>query len=346
MALTLAAAMVTSSSTPLVLLDGDLVVVAASLSFCRDFEVDCAKIEGGPVFAIGAGEWDSPKLRSLLGAIATSGAEIDAYEIDLNRVDRGVRRLVLNAHRLDYDNQQGVRVLLAVHDITEARARDAQRDRLIHEKAVLVQEIQHRVANSLQIVASVLMQSARKTQSEETRGHLNDAHHRVMSVAQVQRQLTASAESDVALKPYLGQLCASIGASMIHDSAQLSLVTEVDNSIVDPDISVSIGLMVTELVINALKHAFPDARHGRIEVAYRGAPNGWTLSVTDDGIGMPANDSGVKAGLGTTIVLALAKQLNAAVQVSDAGPGTRVVIRHTVLKLVDRVVVEPQVQPV
>ena len=72
---------------------------------------------------------------------------------------------------------------LAVADVTAARAADKLKDDLLREKAILLQEVQHRVANSLQIIASVLLQSARKVQSEETRGHLKDAHNRVMSVA-------------------------------------------------------------------------------------------------------------------------------------------------------------------
>ena len=85
---------------------------------------------------------------------------------------------------------------------------------------------------------------------------------------------------------------------------------------------------MTELVINALKHAFPDDRSGKIIIGYRSAGDDWTLSVTDNGIGMPGGIDAPKAGLGTGIVEALSKQLNASVKVIDASPGTRVEIRH------------------
>src|SRR3546814_18014176 len=74
---------------------------------------------------------------------------------------------------------------------------------------ILLQELQHRVANSLQIIASVLMQSARRVQSEEARGHLHDAHNRVMSIATLQQQLAASRLGDVELRGYFTQLCES-----------------------------------------------------------------------------------------------------------------------------------------
>ena len=325
--------MVASSSTPLLLLDGKLEVVAASLSFCLVFDIDCTNIEGTSLFKVGDGEWDSPRLLSLLTAIAGGGVEVDAYDFEIETATRGVRQLVLHAHRLQYDGAEGVRVLLAIDDVTDARARDRQRDDLLREKAVLLQELQHRVANSLQIIASVLMQSARRA-PEEVRGHLENAHSRVMSVAEVQRQLMLTARDEVELRSYLNQLCLSIGASMIQDPAQLSIVTDIDDAIVKPDVSVSLGLVVTELIINALKHAFPAHRHGTIRVAYRTGVNGWTLSVTDDGCGMPPESAGVKAGLGSSIVQALARQLHAVVKVADAAPGTIVSVRHTALKLV------------
>ena len=87
--------------------------------------------------------------------------------------------------------------------------------------------MQHRVANSLQIIAGVLIQSARKVQSEETRGHLKDAHQRVMSIAAVQQHLAESEALDVALRPYLTQLCESLAASMISDAA-FSVAVDVD----------------------------------------------------------------------------------------------------------------------
>jgi two-component system, sensor histidine kinase PdtaS len=92
---------------------------------------------------------------------------------------------------------------------------------------------------------------------------------------------------------------------------------------------VSLGLIVTELVINALKHAFPGERSGKIKVGYHSHGPNWTLSVTDNGIGMPADAAAVKPGLGTSIVQALTMQLHAVVEIADANPGTAVSIAHT-----------------
>jgi two-component sensor histidine kinase len=222
-----------------------------------------------------------------------------------------------------------VRLLLTVTDVTDALAAEKLRSDLMREKDILLQEVQHRVANSLQIIASVLLQNARKVTSPESRLHLTDAHQRVMSVAAVQKQLAASRLGDVILKPYFTQLCESLGASMIADHDQLRIDVQGDGSATSAEISVSLGLIVTELVINALKHAFPGGRKGVISVDYHSYFEGWALSVSDDGVGMPgADDLPAKAGLGTSIVNALATQLSATVEVVDLKPGTGVKVVH------------------
>ncbi|WP_426167870.1 sensor histidine kinase [Sandarakinorhabdus sp. DWP1-3-1] len=327
-ALTLVSAVIGSSTSPLILLDGELRVVLASTSFGRCFDLSPGDIIGHNIFALGHGEWDVPRLRSLLSA-TLSGAEITpAYEIDLDLPKRGRRRLVINASKLAYDGSPTrTRVLVAIADVTDARIATRANERLLQEKAVLVREIQHRVANSLQIIASVLMQSARKVGSEDARVHLKDAHSRVLAIAELQRKLAESENDEVHIGPYLKQLCQSLGASMIDDHDRISLTSTADDSLVPANISVSIGLVVTELVINSLKHAFPDKRQGKVTVAYCAAGNAWTLTVTDDGIGMDG-EADTSPGLGTSIVTALARHLNAEIAVSDGAPGTIVTVTH------------------
>jgi len=324
----LALALVASSEAPILLLDGDLMVIAASASFSRSFQIDPSSAPGRSMFALGDGEWDVPQLRSLLRATLSGAAKVDAYEMDLTRPGRGQRRLVITAHRLDYADTANVRLMLSVSDVTDARLAVRLKDDLLREKAILYQELQHRVANSLQIIASVLMQSARTVPSPEIKGYLFDAHNRVMSVAALQRQLAATQVTEVELRSYFTELCESIGASMIHDHQKLTLTVEADRGTATADVSVSLGLIVTELVINALKHAFPDERAGAIVVGYRSDDADWSLSVSDNGVGMPKRIAPTKGGLGTSIVQALARQLEATVTVSAGSPGTIISVSH------------------
>ncbi|MGA2952176.1 MAG: histidine kinase dimerization/phosphoacceptor domain -containing protein [Caulobacteraceae bacterium] len=339
----LALAMVAASEAPVLLLDGDLTVIAASASFCRSFEIEPAETSGLPVFELGSGEWNVRQLRALLKAVASGMAAVPAYEMRLNRDGRESRQLVVTAHKLEFGDTEHVHLLVTVSDVTEARIAEKLKDDLLREKAILLQEVQHRVANSLQIIASVLMQSARNVQSEETRTYLHDAHSRVMSIAAVQKQLAASRLGDVELRPYFTQLCESLGASMIRDHDRQTIEVHTDDSAVKADVSVSLGLIVTELVINALKHAFPGGRGGKISVDYLAHGPNWTLSVGDDGVGMPEDLASATPGLGTSIVEALARQLRARVQVADGRPGTVVSVIHTQIVAVED---EPEAEAV
>jgi two-component system, sensor histidine kinase PdtaS len=113
---------------------------------------------------------------------------------------------------------------------------------------------------------------------------------------------------------------------MIRDHGVLKLKAECDDSIVRADLSLSLGLVVTELVINALKHGFPNDRGGEISVVYRSHGIGWMLSVADNGIGITHT---ARPGLGTSIVKAFAMQLHARIEVKDANPRTIISLIHT-----------------
>ena len=322
-----------SSPSPLLLLDGELTIVAASTSFCDVFGSRPTELTGHSLYALDDGTWDSPQLRSLLSAVVAGEDVLDAREIAVKSARQPVRHLIFQARRLDYLDLEDTRILVAVSDVTQALADQAFKDKALHENNVLLQEVRHRVANSLQIIASVLLQNARKTESEETRAHLKDAHHRVMSVAALERLLSTSEDGDVDAHAYFTSLCESIAASMIGEQDRISLTVRGGQGVVDVRVSVSLGLIVTELVINALKHAFPDGRRGTIEVDYKFQGPNWTLCVRDDGVGMP-EIAPTRTGLGTSIIRALAGQLHASVDITPQHPGTQVCIQHTQIALV------------
>lgn len=330
----LAQALITTSPLPLLLLDGDLRVVAASRSFCDAFDVPPDRADGLLLGELGGGVWDIVELRSLLYSALAGDIDAGPFETDLARTGAPSRRLVIHVQKVDYDDALNARVLLAINDVTESRSADRQiatllfeKDDMLRERAVLMQEMRHRIANSLQIIAGILLLKARKVTSEETRLHLQDAHDRVLSVAAVQQHLQES-PGDVEMPPYLAKLGESLSYSMIRESRDLALEVRSDAATVSSHEAVSLGLIVTELVINALKHAFPADRSGRVEIAYVVAPTGWTLSVSDDGVGRRAPSPSVRVGLGASVVEALAHQLGARVVLEDARPGARVCVVH------------------
>jgi two-component sensor histidine kinase len=130
----------------------------------------------------------------------------------------------------------------------------------------------------------------------------------------------------VRIRAYLAKLCETITASMIVDQKALVLEVVAADVVVDAGHSVSLGLIVTELVINALKHAFPDGASGRIVVDFQVEGVMWTLCVRDNGVGMPAEADKATAGLGSSIIDALARQLKARVAIEPTHPGLKVSI--------------------
>jgi two-component sensor histidine kinase len=160
---------------------------------------------------------------------------------------------------------------------------------------------------------------------------LQDAHSRVISVAAVQQHLHASAAiGAMEMQPYLTRLCEALSNSMIGEDQQVTLKVVGEGGTATCRNAESLGLIVTELVINSLKYAFKgNGKDGQIIVSYEVAGTDWKLSVADNGVGKP---DGVfaqpKSGLGTGIVKALAKQLEAQVETVSNGQGTAISITH------------------
>jgi two-component sensor histidine kinase len=104
-----------------------------------------------------------------------------------------------------------------------------QKDALLREKDVLLEELQHRVANSLQIIAAIILMKSRAVESAETRLHLQDAHNRVMSVAAVQQHLHVSGTSGpIEMAPYPSKLCESLTTSMISNNRPITLTVSTE----------------------------------------------------------------------------------------------------------------------
>jgi two-component sensor histidine kinase len=323
---------------PVLVLDKDLRVIAASRSFYSAFKVSPEDTKGRLLYALGDGQWDIPKLRVLLEKIIPEHGVMDGYEVEHEFPGLGSRTMCLNARQVFYEGGAGTTILLGMEDVTERRILEREKDELLREKDgllrekdTLLEELQHRIANSLQIIASIILMKARAVQSEETRFHLEDAHKRVLSIAAVQKQLHASgAAGAIEIAPYLSKLCESLASSMIGSTRPISLKVVGEGGSATSRQAESLGLIVTELVMNALKHAFPDDKaKGRITVAYDMIGTNWKLSICDNGIGKPAGGFAQgKSGLGTGIVKALAHQLDAQVETVAGPEGTTVSITH------------------
>ena len=203
---------------------------------------------------------------------------------------------------------------IAVRQQTEARLQAA-----LAERTALLNEIHHRVKNNLQIVTSLLSLQCHRVRNPEALAILREAQNRVHSLALVHRALYRSESlARVHLPTYLESLCAHVFRSFGAEiGARIKLVTRFAPVELDLEQAVPAGLIVNDLLSNALKHAFPDGRSGQVTLELRAeGEQRIILSVADDGIGLPAAvDPDQPQTLGLQLVATLAKQLGATLAV-------------------------------
>lgn len=329
-------AIVDTIHEPFLVLDADLRIIVASRSFYEKFRVTKEETQGRLLYDIGNGQYNIPALKHFLKNIIPEHAVMKEYKIAHDFLAIGQRTMLLSAREVVYENSERKHMLFTVGDITGQELLDVEKEKLSKEKDFMIKEMKHRMANSLQLIASILILKAEAVESLEVRTHLQDAHQRIMSIATVEKFLdTTSLNEEVEVGPYLVGLCKSLAQSMISNIRPITLAVEAQGGMISSNNGISLGLITAELVINALKHAFPDGREGKIAVLYEVTEGGWKLSVSDDGVGiMP--DPGRKVGLGTTIVHSLARQLTATVETLTSNKGTTVSIVCTPGNLVEQ----------
>lgn len=314
---------------PMVVLNEDLRVIVASKAFYEKFRTPYGDAEGCLFYELGNGQWDIPELRTLLEEVIPGKKVVEEYEVEHVFNVLGKRLMLINAREIEYENGEK-KMLLSIQDVTDVRAAEEQKRNLMEQKDTLLKEMRHRIANSLQMIASIILLKAGSVPSEESRLHLEDAHDRILSIATVQRNLDPTGDdAEVPVVAYLQTLCDSLARSMIGGRKPITLVVRGGSGTVTPDEAISLGLITTELVINSLKHAFPD-QEGEVSISYESKADDWKLTISDDGVGYSeAMDAGAE-GLGTSIIESLAKQLNAHISRESSKHGTAVSITHPI----------------
>jgi chemotaxis protein methyltransferase CheR len=334
---TLALAIVDTFPEPFLVLNDELRVLAASRCFYEVFKEDPETAHGRSFFELGEGRWDVAALRGGLETVLRDHAPMNGFELEQDCPDLGPRTMLLGARLVRYEDSASPTLLLAFKDITESRRIEREKqalldhtEELLAQHQTLLREMEHRIANSLQIIASILLLKAGAVGSEETRLELRDAHQRVMSVAAVQSHLhSVDGIERIDIAAYLTKLSAGLAGSMIGPHHGIEIVVEADEGTLQSSEAVSLGLIVTELIINAIKYAFPTARAGaRILVGFEFDKTDWKLTVADNGAGRSAERPSASSGLGTAIVAALAKQLKAQIHEVSTGNGLRVEVTH------------------
>jgi PAS domain S-box-containing protein len=235
---------------------------------------------------------------------------------DVSERKRGERereRLVGELRTLNAELEQ--RVDARTHEIVAA----------LKEREVLLQEVHHRVKNNLQVISSLISMQARSLPKDASREALQECQTRVQAIALIHEKLYQSRDyAQVPFAEYARSLVSTVFEATGVAPDRVSLVLATEDVALAVDKAIPCGLILNELVTNALKHAFPDGRHGTIRVELGQLPDGTLhLEVSDAGVGLPADlDLEQSPSLGLHLVRMLARQLGATLRIEREG-GTR-----------------------
>ena len=207
-----------------------------------------------------------------------------------------------------------------------AKARANEEIRLAKERAeALLAEVNHRVANSLALVAGLLRLQIGNSRSAEAKAELTETQARISAIAGMHRSLYTSDDvSRVEMDKYLANLVTEIAGSLKSREKAIPLLLDADTISLTPDRAVSVGMIVTELATNAFKYAYPGDASGeiRIRLKTRDSENTALLTVEDDGIGFSSGAAPRGTGLGSRIVNSMAASLGTGISYPPVDRGT------------------------
>jgi two-component sensor histidine kinase len=209
----------------------------------------------------------------------------------------------------------------AVNESLRGEAADrlkAERDArgALEERLALFRELQHRVKNSFMMISSLIHLTQSECETEESRELLSDVGDRVDAISELYDMLhSAGSMNDVDLDSYLARIL-----GLLARESRIGARTDLAAGRIATSEAVPIGLIVTELMTNAIKHAFPKGRHGTVELRAARGPEGLAITFRDDGVGLPEGvDPASSRSIGLTIIRTLVDQLDGSFEVSSSG---------------------------
>ena len=232
---------------------------------------------------------------------------------------------IINSEWSNIHLDDGTRISIGI-DITERKAAEEQIKRSLREKDVLMREMHHRVKNNLQVVSSLLSMQARTTRNIEAINALHKSQSRINTMALIHTQLYKSGDlSELNMKEFIDALSGQLFRSYPVNDRKITPIIHVADRKFPVSVGVYIGLIINELLSNAIEHAFGDRKEGTIEVSLTVSDTGRVnLMVRDDGIGLPVGFDIDKTGsFGLRLVDILAKdQLQGTLEVINEGGAT------------------------
>ena len=251
-------------------------------------------------------------------------------EIEMMKYDKTPFYAQLKSIAVRSENENAAKLRTAITDITDRKMIDQQLQASLKEKEVLLQEVNHRVKNNMQVIISMINLQCQKIEDKQISDELNKTVDRINSMALVHNQLYESKDFlKVDINKYISNIAENVFKSRGVDTAKISLKIVKNDIALSLDSAINCGLIIYELITNALKYAFPENRKGEIRLEFGYLKDGQLeMQVSDDGVGLPMNfDFKDSDTLGVQIVKALAEhQLGGTVKL-DTTKGTKFLIR-------------------
>jgi PAS domain S-box-containing protein len=264
----------------------------------------------------------APVLEPIFGRVLKSGEPIVNQELqgETPAMPGLPRDWLVSSYPVTVPNGQMLGVGVVVTEITDRKRVEQQIKVSLKEKEVLLKEIHHRVKNNLQIISSLLRLQSDNPQDKQPLEILQESQNRIRSMALIHEKLYQSHDlSKIDFTEYIRSLASSLFASYRIDSDSVQLKVQAEHLLLEVDAAIPCGLILNELITNALKYAFPAGRRGEIRIDLRSNYDKVSFSVADDGVGFPkALDFRNAPSLGLQLVTTLVDQLGGTIRFSTA----------------------------
>lgn len=241
--------------------------------------------------------------------------------------DAGGAILYFFAAQADMTQKHDLEVAMrhAYDDLEQkVQAQTAHLTAALEQKTILLHEVDHRVKNNLQVISSLVLLKARRTPEGPAREALQGMAERIGALSSVHRMLYSAGDvTRFNLQEFADDFLSDLVAGL--DPARTAVTAEVDSIAVSAAMAAPLALMLHELATNAVRHAFPDAREGRVSISARRCEDGLCMRIEDDGVGLAAGVPN-PAGFGRSLVEMVVRQLRGSISWHEMTPGTRVEI--------------------
>ncbi|MEO8399590.1 MAG: PAS domain S-box protein, partial [Ignavibacteriaceae bacterium] len=254
-------------------------------------------------------DFTSEEFNKLISPLRTGEKEIIIFTTRHQRKDKTFYDVEVY---LQFSRLENPHVFVAtIQDITERKQAEQKIQASLNEKEVLLREVHHRVKNNLQIISSLLNLQATYIDDKTTREYFYESQNRIKSMALIHEKLYRPKDiSKINFTEYLQELISNLSATYSVENQKIKFNTKIEDVSMNMDIAINLGLIINELISNALKYAFPNGKEGYISISLIEESNVLKLSVIDNGIGLPEELNIIEINsLGLQLVNAFTEQL-------------------------------------